>query len=366
MVSIKLLALLAVVAIVAGSPHHKSIKKKVPYAWTVSSSGSSGVTAGAAAAGNAGANAVAFSSLRFLAKGIADRNSLSYKAFKWIGGRTAVSSVNDALDIVLTAAAGVGGLINLWIPGLGSLFSSLVIASARISYCVVGQPSSSHFGLVRDGKANINICANGNYGAKWGWKAYAGDYSNAALVIKAYGLENASAKVNQFLAAKGGLQALDGYEKKIASAIVVVAKLFDRDVKTWSSQDVNTVIAKSTEVLGWLANSYYPRLGGYVLADFLRLGSNKNVVNVGLDLSIFQDQLNQISSYKIQQQLLSGVKKCTDQEFNKANDDDDDDDDDDSDENQSDNGTTTTTGSGSTTDPAFSKAPPTPKSVFEA
>ncbi|CAB3258102.1 unnamed protein product [Arctia plantaginis] len=202
--------------------------------------------------------------------------------FKTLSTRTKSTKVSDVLDVYLTGTFGAGAIIDSWVPGLGKLFSSLVLASTKINYCLKNC-------AFRDLSSKLeSICSN-KYGSDWGFKVESdiSSYNDVSDYITAYGLKDGLATFKRLLQThtKTDLSGLVGSQKVVAQAIfdIVDNGRFSTDY-SWSKKDVTFVFSKVITVLGALGSSYDSKFGSSLVDELLDYSNDIGNDNNGLVL----------------------------------------------------------------------------------
>ncbi|XP_052748387.1 dentin sialophosphoprotein-like [Galleria mellonella] len=192
-----------------------------------------------------------FEPFGFFAKGVTNNAGDASSILSGISSLKYAGSFDDSIDVMLRMARAARGIIDVQIPGLGSLFGNSIMAIARIVNCVV------------DKRTDLTpaVC-NNNYGSKWGWSSYTGGYANAEAVLKFYDLLKVRAQIDSLVGkyTNGkGVGSLTGANKVMVELMTELGGLFDNN--RWSRDDMVSAYSKVSSIMGLLGNSYYDGLG---------------------------------------------------------------------------------------------------------
>ncbi|XP_073966133.1 uncharacterized protein [Choristoneura fumiferana] len=168
-----------------------------------------------------------FPSLQIFANGLPDSLGNVKKLLADVGYIKLIGGLYDAFALFVTGR-GVGGVINILIPGLGDLFSNLSIAIGKIFVCTLGPDAKKHFLCYQD------------YLSKYGYNDIA-SCSSASEILEFYKVKNATQQAPKFINeyTKGkGVESLSVTEKLIYERVTDVASLIEKDYTKWTSQDL--------------------------------------------------------------------------------------------------------------------------------
>ncbi|CAB3238253.1 unnamed protein product [Arctia plantaginis] len=265
------------------------------------------------------------SSFRIFWRGIKKDHSAS-KIFKILSKKPRPTKFGDVLDVYLTGAFGAGAIIDSWAPGLGKLFSSLAVVSAKINYCSNNGPfkvPSSYLG---------SICTD-KYGSQWGFKPIrqTTTFNKPRDYIIAYGLDDGLTKFRTLLKThvKVDLSSLSGSQKIVAQSIYDILQngRFNDDY-SWSKKDVSFVFSKVITVLATLGSSYHKNVGPTIVDDLCDYSSDIGSESYGLDLFSLKKEIKTVIVSANSHRWKQVIKECSDDQYYKIvhtqNDDDDD------------------------------------------
>ncbi|XP_052748081.1 putative uncharacterized protein DDB_G0277255 isoform X2 [Galleria mellonella] len=189
----------------------------------------------------------------YLARGVTNNAGDASSILSGISSLKYPGNFDDSIDVMLRMALAARGIINVQIPGLGSIFGNSAMAIARIVNCIV------------DKRTDLTpaVC-NNNYGSKWGWPKYTGGYNNAEDVLKFYDLLKVRPQIDDLVGkyTNGrGVGSLTGTNKIIVELVNELARLLENNDNKWSRDDLVTAYDKVSSMMGLLGNSYNDGLG---------------------------------------------------------------------------------------------------------
>ncbi|KAI8436328.1 hypothetical protein MSG28_004365 [Choristoneura fumiferana] len=162
------------------------------------------------------------------ANGLPDSLGKVKKLFADVGDIKLPGVLDDAFNSLVVVGRVDGAVVNLLIPGLGDLFSNLVIAIGKIFVCILGPDADSHY-----------LCQQ-DYLSEYGYNDIA-SCSSASEIIEFYKVKNAKQQVEKFINdyIKGkGVESLTVNEKLIYEHVVAISSLLEKDYTKWDSEDL--------------------------------------------------------------------------------------------------------------------------------
>ncbi|XP_053622719.1 uncharacterized protein DDB_G0283357-like isoform X2 [Plodia interpunctella] len=237
----------------------------------------------------------------YLAKGVTDLAGNVRDILADIVKLRFPATFDDAINAIITIARVAAGIINVVIPGLGSLLGNIVIALARILICVLGSPglTGTVFGDRRGGYGNSKdipaVCLK-DYGHKYGSQSYNGVYDSPKDVIDYYNLRNSKSNINDLIdKATGGkgIDNLSASDRIIVELVLEFSSYLERtDNNDWSQKDIENLGAYISIMVGVIGNGYSDGYGADLIDcifDFVEPSFNDK----GLDLSCREKEIKE-------------------------------------------------------------------------
>ncbi|XP_073944605.1 uncharacterized protein, partial [Choristoneura fumiferana] len=200
-----------------------------------------------------------FLSVHTFANGLPDSLGKVKKLFADVGDIKLPGVLDDAFNSLVVVGRVDGAVVNLLIPGLGDLFSNLVIAIGKIFVCILGPDADSHY-----------LCQQ-DYLSEYGYNDIA-SCSSASEIIEFYKVKNAKQQVEKFINdyIKGkGVESLTVNEKLIYEHVVAISSLLEKDYTKWDSEDLKKFAFSIVVMTCVVTESQQKGLGRGAVNDYI-------------------------------------------------------------------------------------------------